>query len=71
MGQLDEAERNLSNASRRNPRSPTIQEHLGDLLERRGKSEQARAAWRKALSLSTEPGEMTRLKTKINGDPRR
>jgi tetratricopeptide (TPR) repeat protein len=71
MGQLDEAERNLSDASRRNPRSATIQEHLGDLLERRGKPEQARAAWRKALSLSTEPGEMTRLKTKIGGDPRR
>jgi tetratricopeptide (TPR) repeat protein len=71
MGQLDEAERNLSEASRRNPRSATIHEHLGDLFERRGKAEQARAAWRKALSLSTEPGETTRLKTKINGDPRR
>ncbi|MFL6229334.1 MAG: tetratricopeptide repeat protein [Pyrinomonadaceae bacterium] len=71
LGKLDEAERNLSDASRRNSRSPTIQEHLGDLLERRGKAEQARAAWRRALSLSTEPGETTRLKTKINGDPRR
>jgi tetratricopeptide (TPR) repeat protein len=71
MGQLDDAERYLNDASRRNPRSPTIQEHLGDLFERRGKSEQARTAWRKALSLSTEPGETTRLKTKINGDVRR
>jgi tetratricopeptide (TPR) repeat protein len=71
MGQLDEAERNLNDASRRNPHSPTIQEHLGDLLQRRGKTEEAHAAWRKALSLSTEPSETTRLKTKINGDPRR
>lgn len=71
LGQLDEAERYLSDASRRNPRSPTIQEHLGDLLQKRGKPEEARAAWRKALSLSTEPNESNRLKTKINGDSRR
>jgi tetratricopeptide (TPR) repeat protein len=71
MGQLDEAERYLSDASRRNPHSSTIQEHLGDLLQKRGKQEQARTAWRKALSLSTEPSESTRLKLKINGDSRR
>jgi tetratricopeptide (TPR) repeat protein len=71
LGKLDEAERYLNDASRRNPHSSTIQEHLGDLLQRRGKQEQARAAWRKALNFSTEPGESNRLKTKINGDPRR
>jgi Tfp pilus assembly protein PilF len=71
LGQLDEAERYLTDASRRNPRSPAIQEHVGDLLQRRGKPDEARAAWRKALSLTTEPTDTTRLKAKINGDSRR
>lgn len=71
LGQLDEAERYLSDASRRNPRSSTIQEHLGDLLARRGKQDEARAAWRKALALTTEPAETARLKAKIGGDSRR
>jgi tetratricopeptide (TPR) repeat protein len=70
LGQLDEAERYLTDASRRNPRSPAIQEHVGDLLQRRGKQDEARAAWRKALSLTTEPTDTTRLKAKINGDSR-
>ena len=65
LGQLDEAERYLSDAARRNPSSATIQEHLGDLYQRRGKAEQARAAWRKALSLSTEAAEMARIRAKL------
>ncbi|MFN2595692.1 MAG: tetratricopeptide repeat protein [Pyrinomonadaceae bacterium] len=71
LGQLDEAERYLSDAAKLGTRSATIQEHLGDLYERRGKREEARAAWRKALSFSTEAGETARLKSKINGDTRR
>ncbi|MCA1613944.1 MAG: tetratricopeptide repeat protein [Acidobacteria bacterium] len=68
LGQLDEAEKHLSDAARRSPRSATIHEHLGDLLQKRGKTEEARAAWRKALSLSVEPAETTRLKTKLGGE---
>jgi tetratricopeptide (TPR) repeat protein len=71
LGQLEEAERYLADASRRNPRSPTIQEHFGDLLARRGRQDEARAAWRKALSLTTEPADSARLKAKIGGDARR
>jgi Flp pilus assembly protein TadD len=67
LGQLDEAERHLSDAARRNPRSVAIQEHLGDLHQRRGRTEDARAAWRKALSLSVEATETARLKSKIAG----
>jgi tetratricopeptide (TPR) repeat protein len=67
LGQLDEAERHLSEAARRNPRSATIQEHLGDLHQRRGRTEEARAAWRRALSLSVEASETARLKAKIGG----
>jgi tetratricopeptide (TPR) repeat protein len=67
LGQLDEAERHLADAARRNQRSVAIQEHLGDLHQRRGRTEDARAAWRKALSLSVEAAETARLKAKIAG----
>ena len=71
LGQLDEAEKHLSDAARRSPRSATIHEHLGDLYQKRGKTEEARTAWQKALSLSVEPAETTRLKTKLGGEPRK
>jgi tetratricopeptide (TPR) repeat protein len=67
LGQLDEAERNLNDAARRNTRSVAIQEHLGDLQQKRGKTEEARAAWRKALSLATEATDTARLKAKLDG----
>lgn len=70
LGQLDEAERYLSDAARRNPKSVAIQEHLGDLFQRRGKTDQARAAWQRALTLSVEAGEIARLKAKIGGGSR-
>jgi tetratricopeptide (TPR) repeat protein len=71
LGQLDKAARYLSDAALRSPRSATIHEHLGDLQEKRGKADEARASWRRALTLTTEPGETDRLKSKINGDARR
>ena len=69
LGQLDEAERYLNDAARRNTRSSTIQEHLGDLHRKRGQLEPARAAWRKALGLTTDASDITRLKAKINAEP--
>jgi tetratricopeptide (TPR) repeat protein len=71
LGRLDEAERYLNDAALRSPRSATIHEHLGDLQQKRGKGDEARAAWRRALTFATEPGETNRLKTKIGGDARR
>jgi tetratricopeptide (TPR) repeat protein len=68
LGQLDEAERYLNDAARRNTRSSTVQEHLGDLYQKRGKLEEARAAWRKALGLTTDASDITRLKAKINAE---
>ncbi|MCA1630368.1 MAG: tetratricopeptide repeat protein [Acidobacteria bacterium] len=67
LGQLDEAERYLKDAALRSPRSATIHEHLGDLHQKRGHAEEARASWRRALTLTTEPGESNRLKAKIGG----
>jgi len=68
LGQLDEAERYLNDAARRNTRSSTVQEHLGDLYQKRGQLEQARAAWRRAVGLTTDASDIIRLKAKINGD---
>ena len=61
------AERHLSEAARRDATSATIHDHLGDLYQRRGKPEQARAAWQKALALAVEVDEITRIKAKLNG----
>ncbi|HYE12827.1 MAG TPA: tetratricopeptide repeat protein [Pyrinomonadaceae bacterium] len=69
LGKLPEAERYLSDAARRNPSSVAIQEHLGDLFERRGQREKALAAWRKALALATEAADTARIKAKLNGSP--
>lgn len=66
LNRLQEAERYLSEAARRNASSATVQEHLGDVYNRLGRKNESRAAWQKALSLSVEADEMTRLKTKIN-----
>jgi tetratricopeptide (TPR) repeat protein len=67
LGRLDEAERHLTEAARRNAKSVAIQEHLGDLYKQRGKMEMARAAWQKALSLVVVAADTARLKAKLNG----
>jgi tetratricopeptide (TPR) repeat protein len=68
LGQLDEAERHLNDAARRNTRSSTVQEHLGDLYQKRGQTEQARTFWRKAVGLTTDATDITRLKAKLGGE---
>ncbi len=68
LGRLPESERYLKEAARRNPSSATIQEHLGDLLQRLGKNEPARAAWQRAITLSVEPADTSRIKAKLNGE---
>lgn len=67
LGKLEEAERHLTEAAKRDTSSPTIQEHLGDLYERQGKNSLARAAWQKALTLAIEPADTARLTTKLKG----
>jgi Tfp pilus assembly protein PilF len=67
LGKLDDAERQLNEAARRAASSATIQDHLGDLYQRQGKIEQARAAWQKALALSTEAAEVARITAKLKG----
>ena len=67
LGRLNEAERHLTEAARRNAKSVAIQEHLGDLYQQRGQTEMARAAWQKALSLVVVAADTARLKAKLNG----
>ena len=55
LGDLDAAERYLSEAASINPKSATVHEHIGDLQEGRGQAEQARASWQKALSCLRTP----------------
>jgi predicted Zn-dependent protease len=65
LNQLDEAEKHLSEAARRNPNSAAVQEHLGDVYEKQGKIEQAKTAWRKALTLLKQPVEIARVRAKM------
>lgn len=70
LGKLEEAEKQLTEAARRDPTSSTIQEHLGDVYQKQGKMAEARAAWQKALTLSTEASETARIKAKLDGKSR-
>lgn len=65
LNRLEEAERHLTEAARRSSSSFTIQEHLGDVYHRLGKSEQARLAWNKALSLAVDAADTQRIKAKL------
>jgi tetratricopeptide (TPR) repeat protein len=67
LGKLDEAERNLKEAARRDNLSATIQEHLGDLYKRRGQLEMARSAWQRALALVVRAEDTARLRAKLGG----
>jgi predicted negative regulator of RcsB-dependent stress response len=44
------------------------QEHLGDVYEQQGKTELARSAWNKALSLAVEVESIARLKSKLSAE---
>jgi predicted negative regulator of RcsB-dependent stress response len=48
-----------------------MHEHLGDVYDRMGKPEQARASWAKALFFSTSPAQSTRIRSKMSGDSKK
>lgn len=48
-GDLEQAEKYLSPAAQQMPRNSVVQDHFGDVLARRGKWQDAIAAWRRAL----------------------
>ncbi len=67
LGRLEEAERYLSQAANGGTGSSEIQEHLGDLYDKRYKKDLAVKAWQKALEFTSDADETARLKAKING----
>jgi Flp pilus assembly protein TadD len=68
LGKLDEAERYLSEAVGIASTSATMHEHLGDVLDRKGKAEEARKEWAKALFFSTSAEQSTRIRSKTVRD---
>lgn len=65
LNDLENSEKYLRNAIRIDSTSPTIFEHLGDVLEKRGNKPEARENWKKALKLSKDHDEIARLKQKL------
>ena len=71
LGKYAEAEPPLLETALQLPAVAEVQEHLGDLYAAWGKPDQARGAWQRALSLSTEADETARLKKKLAAPPRK
>jgi len=65
LGNLDLAEKYLTDATTLLPRDATVHEHLGDVLVKRGDKERALRSYRTALSLDPEPKELDKLRSKI------
>jgi tetratricopeptide (TPR) repeat protein len=61
-----QAERYLADAQQREPSPPTLFERLGDAYDKLKNKEKALSSWQKALPLSTEPEQTTRIKQKIS-----
>lgn len=65
LGQLDLAEKYLTDAARLMPRDPTVHEHLGDVLAARGERDRALASYRTALDLEPESKDVEKIRSKI------
>lgn len=65
LGKFADAEKHLKTAAKYDAGSATIQEHLGDVYHKLNKPDQAKKAWQKALNLTSDAEEITRLKTKL------
>lgn len=64
LGNYEEAEKHLRSALRYDS-SATILEHLGDVLQKRNKPQDAKNAWQKALMMASDAKDIARLKTKV------
>lgn len=65
LGNLDLAEKYLTDATTLLPRDATVHEHLGDVLVKRGDKERALRSYRTALSLGPDAKELDKLRSKI------
>lgn len=65
LGKLELAEKYLSDAARLLPRDPTVQEHLADVLAKRGNYARALELYRSALKLDSDGKDEQKLRSKI------
>lgn len=65
LGKFTEAEKYLKEAAKLDGGSATIQEHLGDVYQKLNKPDLAKKAWQKALNLTSDAEEISRLKAKL------
>jgi Flp pilus assembly protein TadD len=65
LGKVEKAREQLEKAVAYSRNSPTLHEHLGDVLRDLGRVPDARRHWEKALEFSVEANEIARLKDKL------
>lgn len=65
LNNLELAEKYLAEATRLVPRDPTVHEHLGDVLAKRGDVARALASYRTALTLDPESKDGEKIRSKI------
>ncbi|MBV8516443.1 MAG: tetratricopeptide repeat protein [Acidobacteria bacterium] len=65
LGQLDLAEKYLTDAAKLLPRDATVHEHLGDVLAKRGDAERALQLYRTAITLDPDAKEVEKIRSKI------
>lgn len=65
LGNLDLAEKYLTDAVKLVPRDPTVHEHLGDVLAARGERDRALQSYRKALDLDPDSKDVEKIRSKI------
>ena len=65
QGNLEMAEKYLTDATHLLPRDATVHEHLGDVFAKRGDFTRALTMYRVALTLEPEPKDEAKLRTKI------
>ncbi len=65
MNQLDLAEKHLKAAADQLPRDSAVQEHLGDLLYKRGRYSEAIMAWQRALAGDGESVDRVAIDRKV------
>lgn len=65
LNKLDKAEENLRAAAFLNPDDATVEEHLGDLFEKKGDLALARTSWKRALTLKPDEDVKRRLDEKL------
>ena len=67
MGRYNEALAEIDRALKTDPNEPEILQHRGDILEKLGRSAEAREAWEKALKL--DPGRSAEILQRLGPQP--